>query len=141
MLPVMIGTTFLIFLMVWALPGDPFAGRCGQRPCSDAYIQAETARLHLDQSLPVQYGYFLGNMVTGDFGTVSNGDTVLHQMARAFPVTLKLTSVAIAFEIVLGIGVGILAALRRGRLFDRLTLLTSLVAISFPVFVIGFVLQ
>ena len=141
MLPVIIGTTFLIFLMVWALPGDPFAGRCGQRPCSDAYIQAETARLHLDQSLPVQYGYFLGNMLQGDFGTVSNGDTVLHQLGRAFPITLKLTTVAIGFEIVLGIGIGIIAALRRGRFFDRLTLLTSLVAISFPVFVIGFVLQ
>src|SRR5690242_1446357 len=117
MLPVIIGTTFLIFLMVWALPGDPFAGRCGQRPCS--------------------YAYFLGNMLQGDFGTVSNGDTVLHQLGRAFPITLKLTTVAIGFEIVLGIGIGIIAALRRGRFFDRLTLLTSLVAISFPVFVIG----
>jgi len=141
MLPVIIGTTFLIFLMVWALPGDPFAGKCGQRPCSDAFIQAETARLHLDASLPVQYGFFLWNMLHGDFGTVSNGDTVLSQMIRAFPITLKLTTVAIAFEIVLGIGVGILAALRRGRFFDRVTLLTSLVAISFPSFVIGFVVQ
>ena len=141
MLPVIIGTTFLIFLMVWALPGDPFAGKCGQRPCSDAFIQAETARLHLDASLPVQYGFFLWNMLHGDFGTVSNGDTVLSQMIRAFPITLKLTTVAIAFEIILGIGVGILAALRRGRFFDRVTLLTSLVAISFPSFVIGFVIQ
>ncbi len=141
MLPVIIGTTFLIFMMVWALPGDPFAGRCGQRPCSDAFIQAETARLHLDQSLPVQYGYFLWNMLQGDFGTVSNGDTVLHQMTRAFPITMKLTSVAIAFEVILGIGIGIIAALQRGKAFDRATLLISLVAISFPVFVIGFVIQ
>jgi len=141
MLPVMIGTTLLIFVMVWALPGDPFAGRCGQRPCSDAFVAAETARLHLDQSLPVQYGYFLWNMLHGDFGTVANGDTVLHQMIRAFPITLKLTTVAIAFEVVLGIGVGILAALRRGRAFDRATLLSSLVVISLPVFVIGFLVQ
>jgi oligopeptide transport system permease protein len=141
MLPVMIGTTFLIFMMVWALPGDPFAGRCGQRPCADAFIAAETERLHLDQSLVVQYGYFLLNMLHGDFGTVSNGDTVLHQLLRAFPITIKLTAVAISFEIVLGIGIGIIAALRRGRFFDRFTLLASLVAISFPIFVIGFVLQ
>jgi oligopeptide transport system permease protein len=141
MLPVMIGTTFLIFMMVWALPGDPFAGRCGQRPCSDAFIQVETARLHLDQPVPVQYGYFLWNMLHGDFGTVSNGDTVLHQMVRAFPITIKLTTVAIAFEIIFGIGFGIVAALRRGRVFDKFTLFSSLVAISFPVFVIGFVVQ
>jgi oligopeptide transport system permease protein len=141
MLPVMIGTTFLIFMMVWALPGDPFAGRCGQRPCADAFIEAETQRLHLDQPLIVQYGYFVLNMLHGDFGTLSNGDTVLHQLFRAFPITIKLTTVAILFEIVLGIGVGIIAALRRGRFFDRFTLLASLVAISFPIFVIGFVLQ
>jgi oligopeptide transport system permease protein len=141
MLPVMIGTTLLIFVMVWALPGDPFAGRCGQRPCSDAFINAETERLHLDASLPVQYGYFILNMLKGDFGTVSNGDTVLSQMIRAFPITLKLTTVAIVFEIVLGIGIGILAALRRGRWFDKATLLSSLVVISLPVFVIGFLVQ
>jgi oligopeptide transport system permease protein len=141
MLPVIIGTTFLIFIMVWALPGDPFAGRCGQRPCSDAFIQAETARLHLDQPLPVQYGYFLWNMLHGDFGTVSNGDTVLHQILRAFPITIKLTTVAIIIEIIFGIGFGIIAALRRGKMFDNVTLFLSLVAISFPVFVIGFVVQ
>ena len=141
MLPVMIGTTFLIFMMVWALPGDPFAGRCGQRPCAAAFVQAETERLHLDQPLIVQYGYFVLNMLHGDFGTLSNGDTVLHQLLRAFPITIKLTAVAITFEIVLGIGIGIIAALRRGRFFDRFTLLASLVAISFPIFVIGFVLQ
>src|SRR5689334_24957185 len=139
MLPVIIGTTFLIFIMVWALPGDPFAGRCGQRPCSAAFIQGETARLHLDQSLPVQYGYFIWNMLHGDFGTVSNGDTVLHQILRAYPITIKLTTVAILFEIVFGIGFGIIAALRRGKTFDNVTLFFSLVAISFPVFVIGFV--
>lgn len=141
MLPVILGTTFFIFVMVWALPGDPFAGRCGQRPCSDAFIQLETERLHLDQPLPVQYGYFLSNMLQGDFGTVSNGDTVLHQMTRAFPITIKLTTVAICFEILFGIGFGIIAALRRGRVFDKITLFSSLVAISFPVFVIGFVIQ
>ena len=141
MLPVILGTTFFIFVMVWALPGDPFSGRCGQRPCSDAFIQLETERLHLDQPLPVQYGYFLSNMLHGDFGTVSNGDTVLHQMLRAFPITIKLTAVAICFEILFGIGFGIVAALRRGRVFDKVTLFSSLVAISFPVFVIGFVVQ
>jgi oligopeptide transport system permease protein len=141
MLPVVIGTTFLIFMMVWALPGDPFAGRCGQRPCTDLYIQTETERLHLDQPLPIQYAFFLLNMVQGDFGTTSNGDTVLHQIGRAFPITMKLTAVAIAFEILFGIGFGIAAALRRGKFFDNLTLFSSLVAISFPVFVIGFVVQ
>jgi oligopeptide transport system permease protein len=141
MLPVIIGTTFLIFVMEWAVPGDPFASRCGQRPCSAAFVQAETLRLHLDKPLPVQYGYFIWNMLHGNFGTVSNGDTVLHQVSLAFPITVKLTTVAILMELILGIGMGIIAALRRGGWFDNIALLGTLVAISFPVFVIGFVVQ
>jgi oligopeptide transport system permease protein len=141
MVPVVIGTTLLIFTMVWALPGDPFAGRCGQRPCSDAFVQVETERLHLDQPLPVQYAYFMGNMARGDFGTTSAGDSVLDQLSRAFPITMKLTAVAIVFEILLGIGVGVLSALRRGGILDNVSLASSLVALSLPVFVIGFVLQ
>jgi oligopeptide transport system permease protein len=141
MLPVLIGTTLLIFLMVWAVPGDPFASRCGQRPCSEAFIQLETARLHLDSPLPVQYLYFIGNMLHGDFGTTSTGETVLHAFTRAFPITIKLTIVAMLFELVIGIGFGIVAALRRGRFFDNLTLFSSLIAISLPVFVIGYVVQ
>ncbi|GLY28557.1 ABC transporter permease [Kineosporia sp. NBRC 101731] len=141
MIPVLLGTTFLIFTMAWAIPGDPFASRCGQRPCSDAFVAAETERLHLDKPLPVQYAYFLGNMAKGDFGTTSNGQTVLEATERAFPVTVKLTTVAITFELVLGIGLGIVTALRRGGYLDGFFLFTSLVAISFPSFVIGFVAQ
>jgi oligopeptide transport system permease protein len=141
MLPVIIGTTLLIFIMEWAVPGDPFAGRCGQRPCPPAFIQVETARLHLDKPLPVQYGYFIWNMLHGDFGTTSNGETVLHQVSQAFPVTLKLTTVAILLELILGIGMGVLAALRRGGIFDKVSLGATLLAISLPVFVTGFIAQ
>ncbi|MBT0770436.1 ABC transporter permease [Kineosporia sp. J2-2] len=141
MIPVLVGTTFFIYAMAWAIPGDPFASRCGQRPCTDSFIQAETARLHLDQPLPVQYGYFVWNMLHGDFGTTSSGETVLEAASRAFPITVKLTVVAILFELVLGIGLGIVAALRRGGYLDGFFLFTSLVAISFPAFVIGYVLQ
>src|SRR3954468_21399486 len=98
MLPVIIGTTFFIFVMVWALPGDPFAGRCGQRPCSDAYIQLQTDRLHLDQPVIVQYGYYILNFVQGNLGTTSNGESVLHALLRAYPITIKLTFIAILLE-------------------------------------------
>ncbi len=141
MIPVVLGTTFLIFMMVWALPGDPFAGRCGQRPCSAAFVQAETARLHLDRPIFVQYGYFVAGMLHGDFGTTSSGDSVLHEILRAYPITIRLTIVAILYEIVLGIGVGIISALRRGGVIDNVSLVLSLMALSLPVFVIGFLVQ
>ncbi|GLY14740.1 ABC transporter permease [Kineosporia rhizophila] len=141
MIPVLIGTTFFIYAMAWAIPGDPFASRCGQRPCTDAFIQAETERLHLDEALPIQYLHFLWNMLQGDFGTTSTGSTVLEEASAAFPITVKLTVVAILFEIFLGIGLGIAAALRKGGYLDGFFLFSSLVAISFPAFVIGYVLQ
>ncbi len=141
MVPVLIGTTFLIFAMVWALPGDPFAGRCGQRPCPPSFVQAETQRLHLDKPLPVQYAYYMAGLARGDFGTTPSGSSVASEVARAYPITAKLTTVAIIFEIILGIGAGIVSGLRHGGWFDNVSLVVTLVAISLPVFVIGFVLQ
>jgi oligopeptide transport system permease protein len=141
MAPVLLVTTFLIFVMVWALPGDPFAGKCGQRPCSASYVAAQTDKLHLDRSLPVQYGYYVANLVHGDFGTTSSGDTVLHELVRAYPITFKLTLVAVIFEVLIGIGAGLWSALRRGGWFDNLSLGLTLVAISLPVFVIAFLIQ
>jgi oligopeptide transport system permease protein len=141
MVPVLIGTTFLIFAMVWALPGDPFAGRCGQRPCPPSFVQAETQRLHLDKPLPVQYAYYMAGWAKGDFGPTPRGSRVASEVARAYPITAKLTTVAILFEILLGIGAGIVSGLRHGGWFDNVALIVTLVAISLPVFVIGFVLQ
>ena len=141
MVPVLIGTTFLIFAMVWALPGDPFAGRCGQRACPPAFVQAETQRLHLDKPLPVQYAYYMAGLAQGDFGTTSDGTSVATEVKRAYPITLKLTCVAILFEIFIGIGAGIISGLRPGGWFDNFALIITLVAISLPVFVIGFLMQ
>jgi oligopeptide transport system permease protein len=56
MIPVVIGTTFIIYAMVWALPGDPFVGKCGDRPCPESYISEMTAKFNLNDPLLVQYG-------------------------------------------------------------------------------------
>jgi oligopeptide transport system permease protein len=141
MIPVIIGTTFLIFAMVWALPGDPFAGKCGERPCPDAYVAAETARLGLDDPLPVQYGRYMLNAIQGDFGESFSGRPVIEDIKRVYPATVKLATVAILFEILVGIGAGVLAGLKRGGFVDNVVLLSTLFVISIPVFVIGFTLQ
>jgi oligopeptide transport system permease protein len=138
---VLLGTTFLIFAAVFALPGDPFAGKCGERPCPPAYVAAQTARFGLDQPLPVQYAKFMGNLLTGDFGTTFSGEPVLNELKRALPVTLKLTALAIFFEILIGVPAGILSALRRGKFVDNLVLVTTLIVISIPVFVLGYFAQ
>ena len=62
MIPVFIGTTFLIFAMVWYLPGDPFAGRCGAAAVPDpAYVALMREQFNLDDPLIVQYLKYLGN--------------------------------------------------------------------------------
>jgi oligopeptide transport system permease protein len=141
MVPVLLGVTFLIFAAVYALPGDPLAGRCGDRPCPPAYVAQYTAKFHLDDPLPVQYVKYLANVVHGDFGENLSGEKVADQIKRTYPTTLKLASVAILFEIVIGIGAGIVSAIRRKGIFDNSVLAITLVLIAMPVFVTGKLLQ
>ncbi len=140
MIPVFVGSTFLIFFMVYAL-GDPVAALFGDKapdPATAARIRAE---LYLDQPLWKQYLHYMGQILTGEFGTAFNGQEVIELMADAFPVTLRLTLVAIVFEIVIGITLGLLSGLRRGRTVDTSVLLLTLVVVSIPTFVSGYVLQ
>ena len=141
MIPVILGATFLIFTMVFALPGDPLAGKCGERPCPPAYAAAFREKYNLDDPLPVQYGKYLSNLVQGDFGETTNGIPVIDQLKARYPVTMKLALMAIAFEAVIGIFVGVLTALKRGGFLDNLVLVSTLVLISIPTFVIGGVSQ
>ncbi|MGH8893868.1 MAG: ABC transporter permease [Actinomycetes bacterium] len=141
MIPVLIGTTFLIYWMVWALPGNPFAGKCGQRPCTDAYIDAQTEKFNLDDPLLIQYFKYLGNLLRGDLGETFAGQDVAELVVLAYPTTVKLALVALTFEAVVGLGAGVLAGLRRGGFIDNFVLISTLIVISLPVFVVGFLLQ
>ncbi len=141
MIPVILGTTFLIYAMVFALPGDPTAGKCGERRCSDAYIAAYYEKYNLNDPLPVQYVKYLGKLVQGDLGTNQYEVPVREDLAQRYQVTGKLALMAVAFEVVVGITAGILAGIRKGRFVDNLVLVSTLVVISIPVFVIGALAQ
>ncbi|ETK30830.1 ABC transporter permease [Microbispora sp. ATCC PTA-5024] len=141
LIPVVLGTTFLINYMVWQLPGDPFAGRCGQRPCPDSYVSAMRAQFGLDQPMLVQYGHFLKNMLTGDLGVDFNQVPVLDQLGAAWPITIRLALLAVAIEAVIGIGAGVLSGLKRGGFLDNLVTISTLFLLSLPVFVTGYLLQ
>jgi oligopeptide transport system permease protein len=141
MVPVVIGTTFLIYALVWSLPGDPFAAKCGDRPCPQNYVDRMTAAYNLDDPLPVQYVKYMGNLLTGDFGQTFSGVSVADELLQRYPTTLKLTLLAIAIEVVIGIAAGVLAGIRRGGFLDNLVLVSTLVLVSVPVFVIGLLAQ
>ncbi|MET7670921.1 ABC transporter permease [Micromonospora luteifusca] len=141
LVPVFIGTTFLIYWLVWAVPGDPFAGKCGERRCPDQYIAFMTEKYHLDQNVFVQYANYMKNLVQGDFGQTFSQQEISDIIATAYPNTLKLALVALAIEAVIGLGAGVLTGLRRNGFLDNLVLVSTLFLIALPVFVVGFVLQ
>jgi oligopeptide transport system permease protein len=141
LIPVFIGSTFLIYALVWALPGDPFAGKCGQRACPQAYVDMMTAKYNLDDSLIVQYFKYLGNLFSGDFGETFSGNAIGEMIADAAPITVRLAVIAVIIEAIIGIGAGILTGLRGKGFLDNLVLLSTLFLISLPVFVTGIVLQ
>lgn len=140
-IPVFIGTTFIIFALVYALPGDPIRALSGDKPISPAVYAELTSRYNLNDPLVVQYGKYLGALVQGDFGQSFRGREVSQIMAERFPVTVRLALVAFAFEILIGIAAGVLAGLRRGSFIDNLVLLTTTLVVSIPVFVLGFTAQ
>jgi oligopeptide transport system permease protein len=141
MIPVFIGSTLLIFLMIHATPGDPVSALCGQRACDPGIAANLRAQYHLNDPILAQYWYYLKGAVTFNFGTSYSGLQVSDIMRQAFPVTVKLAFVAFAIEFAIGIPLGLIAGLRRGKLFDATTLLSTLVVISIPIFVLGTVLQ
>lgn len=140
-IPVFFGATFLIFAMVYLMPGDPVAALGGDRGLSEAAAAQIRAQYNLDKPFWMQYLLYLKGVFTLDFGTAFNGQKVTSIMATAFPTTAKLALYALAIETILGIGLGVIAGMRRGKWFDSTILVVSLLLISVPTFVLGFVLQ
>ena len=138
---VFVGVTFVIYVTVFALPGDPIRALGGDRPLSDAVVRALRAEYHLDEPLWQQYVRYIGGLFRGDFGTTFSGQPVGEQMASRWPVTVTLALSAWVLEIVVGIGLGVVSALRRGTLHDKAILGGTIVASAIPVFVVGVALQ
>ncbi|ADI67269.1 ABC transporter, permease protein [Mobiluncus curtisii subsp. curtisii ATCC 35241] len=137
----MLGATLLIYALVFLMPGDPIQALGGDRGLSEAAAAAMRRRYHLDQPFIVQYLLYLKGIFTLDFGLTFSGREVTEVMASAFPVTIKLALMALAFEAIFGIVFGTIAGLKRGGVFDATVLVVSLFVIAVPTFVIGFVMQ
>ncbi len=141
MIPVALGATFLIYAMVFTIPGDPTSGKCGERVCSAQFRADFKEKYNLNDPLPVQYGKYMGNVLQGDLGEARSGLPVREELSERYVVTFKLGGMALAIEALIGILAGILAGLRKGGFLDALVLVSTLFVISIPVFVIGNVSQ
>jgi peptide/nickel transport system permease protein len=139
-LPVVVGVSTVVFLVLQFIPGDPAQMILGDFATRQA-VEALREELGLDQPLYVQYGRFLANLVTGDLGhSVAQRQPVLDLIMRRLPATIELAVAAMLVAIVLGISVGVLAAVNQNTFIDYLATTASLIGVSIPVFYLGLLL-
>ncbi|MCO6006600.1 ABC transporter permease [Actinoallomurus purpureus] len=141
MVPVVLGTTFLIYVLVFALPGDPIRVLGGDKPMPPSVYEALRHHYHLDEPLVVQYGRYLLGLFRGDFGETLNGQSVSSLMASSWTVTAQLALTAWIFELGMGIALGVWAGLRKGGIVDSLVLSGTTFVIAVPQFVLGYSAQ
>ena len=140
-IPVFFGATFLIFAMVHLMPGDPVAALGGDKGLTEAAAARIREEYNLDKPFWLQYLLYLKGIFTLDFGKTFSQQPVTTVLATAFPITIRLAIYALLIEAILGILFGVIAGVRRGGIFDSTVLVLSLVVISVPTFVIGFLMQ
>ncbi|MDT7653905.1 MAG: peptide/nickel transport system permease protein [Pseudonocardiales bacterium] len=131
-----LGVTLVTFVLTNLVPGDTVAANLGQQAAEDPTIVA-AYRVHygLDRPLPEQYVTYLGNLLRGDLGeSQQTHRSVVADLSAAVPATLEIAIGAIVLSILIGVGLGVVAAVRRGHLTDSALRLVSLVGISVPTF-------
>ncbi|GIH67064.1 ABC transporter permease [Microbispora siamensis] len=131
-----VGITLVTFVLTNLVPGDPVSANLGQRALGDPAIVAQWRADHgLDRPLPQQYLMHLEGLLHGDLGTSQQSHRpVLDDLAESVPATLELAGAAILVSLILGVGFGVIAALRRDRLSDHVLRVLSLIGISVPTF-------
>jgi peptide/nickel transport system permease protein len=137
---VVFGMTLMMFLISHALPGDPARVAAGGVEATAEMIRIAREQLGLDRPLPIQYGLYLERALQGDFGrSIVTRRRIIDDLREYFPATAELTLAAVLFACVVGIPLGLVSAVRQGKLADHVTRIVSLFGISMPVFWLGLV--
>lgn len=139
--PVLIGVSILVFIMVRLVPGDPAVALAGPQ-ASERFVSQIRERYHLDEPIYIQYGIFMANLVQGDLGeSTFSRRPVAVEIQERFPKTVELTVAAMFVATFLGVGAGIVAATKRNSLFDNASMLAALFGVAAPVFWLALMLQ
>lgn len=133
--PTFLGVTLLSFTLIHMVPGDPIEARVGERGIAPERLAQLRAEMGYDQPLWRQFVDYIGQVLQGDLGV----STVTHQpvwdeFLALFPATIELTLCAVSFAIIVGIPLGMVAALRRGTAFDFGLIGASVTGASMPIF-------
>ena len=126
------------FFVLRAIPGDPVQQMLGERGGSSIEVQKMREALGLDKPLLTQYSLFLKSLLKGDLGkSIITGRSVMGEFFSHFPATMELSFLSLLWSILLGIPLGIFAALRKKSFWDPLVTSLSLFGFSMSVFLVG----
>jgi peptide/nickel transport system permease protein len=133
----MLGLLFVTFVIGRVMPIDPVLAIVGERASQEVYDQVYQ-QLGLDKPLVVQFAYYIGDVVQGDFGTSTlNARPVADDIRRVFPATLELATLGVLIGVIVGVPLGVVAAVRRGSWIDQIARIVALVGYSMPIFWLG----
>ena len=134
-IPTFIGVTLLSFSLIRLVPGDPIELLAGERGIDPIRHAALRAQMGLDKPLLEQYWIYIQNVLQGDLGqSIITKTSVVDEFLTLFPATIELSMFAIFMALIIGLPVGILAAVKRGSFFDYSSMGVSLIGYSMPIF-------
>jgi peptide/nickel transport system permease protein len=134
--------TLVVFIIASLVPADPILAQLGDMQAADeALVAAYRAKWGLDLPLWEQYWIFLTRLVHGDFGiSISSQRPVLADIAQYAPATIELSTISFVLAVVVGVPLGVLAAVKRDRWIDHVARMLSLVGVSAPTFWLAFIM-
>ena len=133
--PTFVGVTFLAFLLIHLVPGDPIEARVGEHGISEERLAELRHELGYDQPIWKQFLDYEAAVLKGDFGvSVVTREPVIKEFAALFPATIELSIAAIVFAMLIGLPLGVVAAVRRGSAFDYGLMGMSVTGASMPIF-------
>jgi peptide/nickel transport system permease protein len=140
-IPVLLGVSLLVFSMMHLLPGDPVMTMLGETVASSDVIENSRQQLGLNDPLPVQYWRFLSHALQGDLGrSWRSNEPVTKVILEQLPATLQLTVTGLGLAILLGVLLGLLAAVHQNSPIDNASMVVALIGVSMPSFWLGLLL-
>lgn len=139
--PVFLGVTLILFLMTTML-GDPIRLRFGERAANPVVYHQLQVQYGYDKPWYIQYVNYLGDLARGDLGvSIRSGRSVTQILKDTYPYTLKLSLAAIVVEIIIGVGAGMISAVKKYSFWDVFVTLSTSILVAMPVFWLGLILQ
>lgn len=136
---VLLGVTMITFAISHVIPGDPARMLVGQRASEETLIKMRT-ELGLDQPVYIQYGKYVADLLQGDMGkSIRTQQPIVSELKKYFPATLELTIVSMAMTLIIGIFLGVTAAVKKNKYQDHVSRIISLLGVSTPLFLSGLV--